>query len=577
MTQHIFFSWQADRAPKTGRNLIERALGDAIAAIKADAEIDPARRELAIDRDTSGVPGSPPLVETIFAKVDGAAAFLSDLTYVAARDDGRLMPNPNVLLEHGWALRALSWRRVISVMNAAHGHPDAHPLPFDLQHFRRPIFYDCPEDASEEQRKAARDGLAKSLRTALRAILDDEELTAEPPAAPPEPHPHDVELLETVRRQLPVGLQRFLHDHNFGDAFRRDILNPIYQMNEDWRGARFEFHDEALQEAFAELRKLAQELGTLTGKYLFALDGALALCSPKTDEDRQRGIQPSTLKAIAAMNAKSTSFAESIDAFERTARNRIRVAKAPAAVAAPAAAKPEPHQEARALLDRLGTDGVTGRLPGIVSKPSMVLRMVPLAIAERPRLDPKRVAAAQLHFPPNADVRVNTDSDGGQWWSIGVLHNVGKFNGEARWRTRLVRPGAVEYQATIGFRADDDPETVINGLELEREIVATVERLGGILAELSLGGPALLGIGFEGMEDVVLARARPGGRKIGRPGFALPVVELQDPADRPANFLHESFDILWQTSGWGDGTPSFGGGQWDGYTGEGEATASRQR
>jgi hypothetical protein len=198
-------SWQVDRLPLTGRNLIERALGDAIAAIKADAEIDPARRELTIDRDTSGVPGSPPLVETIFAKVDAATAFLSDMTYVATRADGRLMPNPNVLLEHGWALRALTWRRVISVMNIAHGSPEAHPLPFDLQHFRRPILYDCPDDADEAARRAARDGLAVAIRDALRAILSDKVVIAGPVAAPAEPHPHDVELLGKVRSQFPVG------------------------------------------------------------------------------------------------------------------------------------------------------------------------------------------------------------------------------------------------------------------------------------------------------------------------------------------------------------------------------------
>ncbi|WP_277872708.1 hypothetical protein [Sphingomonas ginsenosidivorax] len=26
--------------------------------------------------------------------------------------------------------------------------------------------------------------------------------------------------------------------------------------------------------------------------------------------------------------------------------------------------------------------------------------------------------------------------------------------------------------------------------------------------------------------------------------------------------LHEAFDILWQTAGWPDGSPSFGTGQW---------------
>lgn len=572
MPQHIFFSWQVDRLPLTGRNLIERALGDAIAAIKADAEIDPARRELAIDRDTSGVPGSPPLVETIFAKVDAATAFLSDVTYVATRADGRLMPNPNVMLEHGWALRALTWRRVISVMNIAHGSPEAHPLPFDLQHFRRPILYDCPDDADEAARRAARDGMAAAFLDALRAMLNDEVAVAGQGATLAEPHPHDVELLDKVRNQFPVGLQRFLHDHNFGEPFRRDILNSLYEMNEDWRGARFEFHDRELQKAWAEARGRAQTLGSLTGKYLFALDANTTLCSPKADEDRRRGTQPSTVRAVGEMNDAATAFTSALDAFERVARDRVRIGSS--AMAAPPGTAIDPLEAARALLERLGTDSVAGRVPGIVSKPSMTIRMVPAIVAERPRLVPAQVAKAQLRFAPDVNTRVVTDSDGEQWWSAEVPRDVGKPNGESRWCTRLVRPGAIEFEATIGSRIDDDPHILVDGRDLEGRIVATIERLAACLAQVGLGGPALLAIGFEGVEDVELTRARGGGRPIRRPAFSLPVTELADPLAQPANLLHEAFDILWQTSGWGDGSPSFGRDSWDGYCdADGKATS----
>lgn len=570
MPHHIFFSWQIDRLPLTGRNLIERALGDAILAIQADAEIDPAHRELAIDRDTSGVPGSPPLVETIFAKVDAAAAFLSDLTYVASRADGRLMPNPNVLLEHGWALRALSWRRVISAMNVAYGSPENHPLPFDLQHFRRPILYNCPDDADEAARRAARDALAAALRDALRAILNDDVAVA-PAAAPAEPHPLDVELLGKVREQFPVGLQRFFHDHSFGEPFRRDMLNSLYEMNEDWRGARFEFHDGALQAAWAEARSRAEALGNLTGKYLFVLDANIALCSPETDEDRRRGTQPSTVRAIGEMNEAATAFAGALDAFERVARDRVRVATG-AAAALPAAAA-DPWEAANALLERLGNDGVTGRVPGIVSKPSMTIRLVPAIVAERLRLVPAQVANAQLRFAPDVHTRVVNDADGDQWWSAELPRDVGKPNGESRWRTRLVRPGAIEFEATIGSRIDDDPHIMVDGRDLEGRIVASVERLAACLAEVRLGGPALLAIGFEGVEDVELTRARGGGRPIRRPGFSLPIVELADPLAQPGNQLNEAFDILWQTSGWGDGSPSFGRDIWDGYADADDAAA----
>jgi hypothetical protein len=501
--------------------------------------------------------------------VDRAAAFLSDLTYVAQREDGRRMPNPNVLLEHGWALRALSWRRVFSVMNVARGHPDDHPLPFDLQHFKRPIFYNCPEDADEDARRAARDGLTRRFVAALRAILDDEVLRAErTPPPPAEPHPHDVELLALVHRQLPVGLQRFLKQHSFGTPFRRDILNPVHEMNEDWVGARFEFHDADMQTAFADVRRLADEFGDLIGAHTHVMDRNPDLAWPKTGRDVAQGVQPSTLAAIAAMNAKSSELVAAIDVFERTARDRIRLRSAPAA--------PEPDHRAdaaRALLAELARDRNVGQLPGIVSRPSMTLRVIPLAAMEGQRLDPQQVARAQLRFPPDAQVRVQSDSDGRQWWSSGALHDVGMPNGETRWRTRLVRPGAIEYEATIGFRVEDDPEIVVDGRALEIDIIAGVERLGAALAELGLNGQALVEISLDGIEDVMLSRPRGSGRKISRPQIGLPVALVGDPTDRPADALQEQLDILWQSAGWPDGSPSFGAGGWDGYR-TGDAAAA---
>ena len=561
MPHHIFFSWQSDTATLTGRNLIDRALERAIGILAADADIDPADRELAIDRDSAGVPGSPPLVETIFTKIDRAAVFLSDLTYVASRADGRLMPNPNVLIEHGWALKALSWRRVISVMNTAAGHPQEHALPFDLQHFRRPILFECPEDAGEEARRTAREGLTGQLVTALRAILDDRIIqSAAPDRAAPDPHPHDLALLAQVQRQLPPTLQRFLRQHDFGAPFRRDNLDPIYEMIEDWVGARFEFHDQPLQAAFAELRKAEDEFATLTAQHIHAMDHNPAVGWPKTDLDVAQGVQPATRAAIEAMNTKANEFCAAIDIFERTARDRIRVA-----LPSPADGPDPREDQAFSLLAEMAFDRHRGQLPGIVSRPRVTLRVAPLQAIDRPRLDATRVAAAQLRFPPDANVRVETGSDGRQWWSMGVPRDIGMPMRETQWRTRLLRPGAIEYEATIGTRIDDDPEIVIDGRQLEFAIANGLERLGGLLAELGLSGRSAVQISFDGVEDVVLGRARPGGRKIGQPEVILPAVFLDRVTEQPANHLQEQFDILWQTGGWAEGSPSFSSGQWEGY------------
>lgn len=185
MPQTIFFSWQADTSTTVGRNLIERALEVALARIGADTELEEAVRELEIDRDTKGVAGTPPIVDTIFKKIDVASVFLPDLTFVGTRLDGRPTPNPNVLIEYGWALKSLSHGFMVPVMNTAFGKPTAESMPFDMRHLRHPIKYCCPADADERTRKAARDDLSKQLEGAIRAILQERALQAPPPPAPP--------------------------------------------------------------------------------------------------------------------------------------------------------------------------------------------------------------------------------------------------------------------------------------------------------------------------------------------------------------------------------------------------------
>lgn len=86
MPLKIFFSWQSDTPTNTGRNFIERALERAQKIVQADAEVEAAIREqgFGVDRDTIGEPGSPPIVDTIFKKIDLAAIFAPDLTLLAS-------------------------------------------------------------------------------------------------------------------------------------------------------------------------------------------------------------------------------------------------------------------------------------------------------------------------------------------------------------------------------------------------------------------------------------------------------------------------------------------------------------
>ena len=171
----IFFSWQSDRG-NTDKNFIEKALATAIKRISAGLEIaeDP-RDPLELDKDTQGFSGSPNIFDTIRKKIDTAAVFVADLTFVSRRPKGEPSPNPNVLLEYGYALKSLSSARIIGVMNTIHGKPSRETLPFDLASYRFPITYELAEDASQDNRKAEREKLAAILERAIRDVIASQE------------------------------------------------------------------------------------------------------------------------------------------------------------------------------------------------------------------------------------------------------------------------------------------------------------------------------------------------------------------------------------------------------------------
>lgn len=551
MPNYIFYSWQSDTDNRIGRGLIQWALDRAIKSLNADADVDPADRDLRADRDTLNVGGMPPLADTIFSKIDRAVAFLSDLTHVATRTKGQVSPNPNVLLEHGWALKSRGWGRMIGVMNTAMGHPDDHPLPFDLTHFKRPILFHCPMDASDEVRQKVRNELQKDLESALRLILDDEVLRMAQPLA--EPHPHDVELLQRYRAQFPEPLRLFLREHNFGTPFRRKTLDPLDEVAATWAGAAYDFEDEVLQKAALAVRDANASFMELVYERAHAMDSNQSMASIKTDEDIRNGVQPTTIAVSKDLNSRSTAVINAIDAFEKVGRSRIRISAPPSI-----ASQVDPRWDAAGMaISELAMDRMRGGLPEIVAMPSMTLRIVPLAVMDRPIIDSKLVIKAALHFSPDTQVRSQLQSDERQWWSHGrpliPTHN----NPETQWRTRFVRPGAVEYEAMIGRRIDDDPEIAVDGRNLEAEIVTHLERLVGLLAAVGLSGPGLVSITFRGMEDVELTGGRGRGRRIRKPELFLPELRMADLSMPLLPLLREQFDILWQASGWVDGSPSF--------------------
>src|SRR5262245_23802203 len=107
----VFYSWQSDLPKSTTRDVIRTAADLAVKRIASGSHVEEAVR---LDSDVHGESGSPAICETIFRKIAHAAVFLGDVTFVdkAAEKHGakpKRLPNPNVLIELGYAAAEIGW------------------------------------------------------------------------------------------------------------------------------------------------------------------------------------------------------------------------------------------------------------------------------------------------------------------------------------------------------------------------------------------------------------------------------------------------------------------------------------
>lgn len=166
----VFYAWQSDSPKRENRNFIESALESALKQLSRAGTIESSPR---VDKDTKDVPGIPDIASTILAKIQGADCFLCDVSFVGKTppdDDNNedIIPNPNVMIELGYALSELGWERIILVLNDTTGRPEN--LPFDLRNRRWPIVYRLASDFEADARAKVKEQLAKRIQSAVEAI-----------------------------------------------------------------------------------------------------------------------------------------------------------------------------------------------------------------------------------------------------------------------------------------------------------------------------------------------------------------------------------------------------------------------
>ena len=161
MAGTIFYSWQNDLDHKTHRNFLEKCIQKALKSVKKEAHI-----VVDYDRDTKGLNGSPDITTTIFEKIEKSVLFICDVSIVNSESSQRKTPNPNVLIELGFAVHKLGWDRIICLFDGNTG--DVEDLPFDIRQKRVTVFN--PNSEKEAER------ITKILATNIQDLYVDGKL-----------------------------------------------------------------------------------------------------------------------------------------------------------------------------------------------------------------------------------------------------------------------------------------------------------------------------------------------------------------------------------------------------------------
>ena len=162
----IFYAWQSDSPKKTNMDFIQEALDEV--ALRIQSSID--NTQIIIDRDTSGISGSPDIIDTILKKISKSHLFVGDLTITSPKSSKKHTPNPNVVMELGYAASKLGWDKIICIMNEEFGGPTK--LFFDFKNRRWPIRYRLSTEQDKSKISEEKRQLVEKLENAIRLPIE---------------------------------------------------------------------------------------------------------------------------------------------------------------------------------------------------------------------------------------------------------------------------------------------------------------------------------------------------------------------------------------------------------------------
>ncbi len=243
----VFYSWQSDLSRETNQKAIRSCIKSSFISIEDNNETI----NLNIDEATRGETGSPDIPATIFNKISAADIFICDITTINHSEPAkRKTPNPNVLIELGYAISILGWERIIMVFNNNFGDFQTE-LPFDLEKRRLTSF-----SISNKTDKNGKSDLVSKLTTGIESIIKKN---------PPKPSDFKTKSEKDIKREKDIANLRILmsciHIPTF-DLFTADLPDRIlerifffwYSFEGIYDSNTFHIYDKALNDRLRQLR-----------------------------------------------------------------------------------------------------------------------------------------------------------------------------------------------------------------------------------------------------------------------------------------------------------------------------------
>jgi len=229
----IFYSWQSDI------EFNNKAIRESLRSSVNDLEKLENFPFIEIKDSTSNLVGATRIPDSILADISKSDIFVCDLSIVGhSHDQKRKIPNPNVLIELGFAISKLGWSRIVVLFNGEFG--DLKDVPFDIE--KRSVLLYKVKDQNDSNGKGQlrgklKDWLQKIIaenpdRPTILSTLHDEEKRT-----------HDIKILKRILRLFKVPEMDYLFNNGYA-RIGLDIMRSRKDFSEMLNSTKFFVYDQ---------------------------------------------------------------------------------------------------------------------------------------------------------------------------------------------------------------------------------------------------------------------------------------------------------------------------------------------